>query len=64
MRITNVDRTIVDCFKHRNQVTMELCVEALRERMRNRSHSLQSIHGYAKLLGVSRVMRPNMEALA
>jgi predicted transcriptional regulator of viral defense system len=64
VRITDVDRTIVDCFKHRNHVTMEVCVEALRERMKNRRHSLQAIHRYAKLMGVSRVMQPYMEALA
>ena len=64
VRITDVDRTIVDCFKHRNHVTLELCVEALRERMKNRRHSLQAIHRYAKLMGVSRVMQPYMEALS
>ena len=64
VRITNLDRTIVDCFKHRNHVTLEVCVEALRERMRNRRHSLQDIHRYAKLMGVSRVMGPYMEAMA
>jgi len=63
VRITDVDRTIVDCFKHRNTVTLELCLEALRERMKNRRHSLQAIHRYAKLMGVSRVMQPYMEAL-
>lgn len=64
VRITDVDRTIVDCFKHRSHVTLEVCVEALRERMKNRRHSLQAIHHYAKLMGVSRVMQPYMEALA
>jgi len=64
VRITDVDRTIVDCFKHRNTVTLEVCLEALRERMRDRRHSLQAIHRYAKLMGVSQVMRPYMEALA
>lgn len=63
VRITDVDRTIVDCFKHRNLVTLEVCIEALRERLRHRRHSLQSINRYARLMGVSRVMRPYMEAL-
>lgn len=63
VRITDVDRTIVDCFKHRNKVTLEVCIEALRERLSTRRHSLQSLHRYAKLMGVSRVMQPYMEAL-
>ena len=64
VRITNVDRTIVDCFKHRSLVTLELCIEALRERMQHRRHSLANIHHYAKIMGMSRVMQPYMEVLA
>ena len=64
VRITGIDRTIVDCFKHRNLVTMEVCLEALRERLRHRRHSLQDLHRYARLMRVSRVMQPYLEALA
>lgn len=63
VRITSLDRTIVDCFKHRNQVTLELCLEALRERIKTRRHSLQTLHRYAAMMGVSRVMQPYLEAL-
>jgi predicted transcriptional regulator of viral defense system len=64
VRITSVDRTIVDCFKHRNQVTLEVCLEALRERMRDRKDSLQNLHRYAELQGMKKIMQPYMEALA
>lgn len=64
VRITNVDRTIVDCFKHRSLVTLELCIEALRERMQHRRHSLANLHRYAKIMGMSRVMQPYLEVLA
>ena len=64
VRITDPDRTIVDCFKHRNLVTLELCIEALRERLRNRQHSLQAMNRYAKKMGVAKVMQPYIEALA
>lgn len=63
VKVTSLDRTIVDCFKHRNQVTLELCLEALRERMKKRRHSLQALHRYAAIMGVSRVMQPYLEAL-
>lgn len=63
VRITGVDRTIVDCFKHRNLVTLEVCLEALRERLRNRKHSLQDLNRYARMMRVSRVMNPYLEAL-
>jgi predicted transcriptional regulator of viral defense system len=64
VRITNVDRTIVDCFKHRSLVSLELCIEALRERMQHRRHSLVNMHRYAKMMGMSRVMQPYLEVLA
>lgn len=63
VRITNLDRTIVDCFKHRSHVGLEVCLEALKERLNNRTDSLQKLHHYARLMRVSRVMQPYLEAL-
>lgn len=64
VRVTDPDRTIVDCFKHRNRVTLEVCLEALRERLRHRRHSMAPMHEYRRVLGMGEVMRPYMEALA
>ncbi|MDA1005121.1 MAG: type IV toxin-antitoxin system AbiEi family antitoxin domain-containing protein [Verrucomicrobia bacterium] len=67
VRITSLDRTIVDCFKHRRLVGLEVAVEALRERMAHRSgaqRSLQNLHRYSHLMRVARVMQPYLEALA
>jgi len=66
VRITSVDRTIVDCFKHRSLVGLEVALEALRERMSNRTdqrRSLQELHRYSRIMRVARVMQPYMEAL-
>ena len=64
VRITDPERTIVDCFRHRGTVTLEVCLEALRERLRNRRQSLSAIEDYARKLGAWRVMKPYLEALA
>ena len=64
VKITSLDRTIVDCFKHRNLVTLELCLEALNERMKMPRRSLQDVHRYAAIMGVSRIMQPYLEALS
>lgn len=64
VKITSLDRTIVDCFKHRNLVTLELCLEALRERMKMPRRSLQDVHRYAAMMGVSRIIQPYLEALS
>jgi predicted transcriptional regulator of viral defense system len=64
VKVTDPDRTIVDCFKHRNQVTLEACLEALRERLRNCRTSLVPMHRYREIFRMDQVMRPYMEALA
>jgi len=64
VRITDPERTIVDCFRHRGTVTLEVCLEALRERLRNRRQSLSALEDYARKLGAWRVMKPYLEALA
>lgn len=64
VRITDPDRTIVDCFKHRNTVTLEVCLEALRERVWNRRQSLAPLQRYARMMGVGGVMQSYLEALA
>ena len=66
VRITSVDRTIVDCFKHRSQVGLDVAIEALRERMSQRSgarRSLQDLHRFSRMMRVSRIMQPYMEAM-
>jgi len=66
VRITSLDRTIVDCFKHRRLVGLEVALEALRERMANRqgaSRSLQDINHFSRTMRVARIMQPYMEAL-
>jgi hypothetical protein len=64
VKITRLDRTIVDCFKPRNLVTLELCLEALRERMKMPRRSLQDLHRYAAMMRVSRIIQPYLEALS
>ena len=64
VRITDPDRTIVDCFKHRNTVTLEVWLEALKERIHQRRQSIAALQHYAREFGVSRVMQPYLEALA
>ena len=64
VRITDPDRTIVDCFRHRGTVTLEVCLEALRERLINRRQSLPALENYARKMGAWRVMKPYLEALA
>lgn len=61
--VTNVARTVVDCFKHRNKIGLDVAQEALREAWKEQRVSMDGLWKVAKLLRQSNVMRPYLEAL-
>ena len=63
-RITNPPRTVVDCFKYRNKIGLDVAIEALRECRRMRLATPGQLAEYAKANHVLNVMRPYLEALA
>lgn len=64
MRVTNVAKTVADCFKFRHLVGLDVALEALREALRTRRIHSDELWCYAKICRVTRVMRPYLEALA
>lgn len=64
IRVTNLDRTVVDCFKYRNKIGIDVALEALREAWRDRRMSSDAIWRYAKMARVANVMRPYLESVA
>ena len=64
IRVTDVARTVVDCFKFRNKIGLDVALEALREAWRNKRVSMDDLWRYAKLYRVDKVMRPYMESLS
>lgn len=63
VRVSSVARTVVDCFRFRNKVGMDVVLEALVEARRSQRLNLNELHGIAKALRVDRVMRPYLEIL-
>ena len=63
VKVSNVARTVVDCFRFRNKVGMDVVLEALVEARRSRRLDLNELHRIAKALRVDRVMRPYLEML-
>lgn len=63
--ITTPARTVVDCFKYRRRVGLELCLEALKDLLVSKQHraSPADIMEFATLQRVSSVIRPYLEAL-
>ena len=61
--ITTPARTVADCFKHRNKLGIDVCVEALRETINARKATVAEIGEMGKLLRVGKVMSPYVEAM-
>lgn len=64
VRVTNVARTVVDCFKFRNKIGLDVATEALQEAWRAKRVSMDDLWRYATLCRVANVMRPYMESLS
>lgn len=61
--ITNIAKTIVDCFKFRNKIGLDVALEALKEAWQAKRVSMDELWHYSKLCRVQNVMRPYLEAL-
>lgn len=60
VRITSIAKTVVDCFKFRNKIGLDVALEALREYRRHR-YNLNDLYRFARICRVERVMRPYLE---
>ena len=63
VRVTNVARTVVDCFKFRNKIGLDVALEALQEAWNTKRVSMDELWHFAALCRVANVMRPYMESL-
>jgi predicted transcriptional regulator of viral defense system len=63
VRIYSAERTLADCFKYRNKIGIDVCVEALNLYRRRGRMKLDRLEHYAKLCRVERVIKPYMEAI-
>jgi len=61
--ITNPARTIVDCFRYRGKVGLDVAMEGLREGLRRRRCTPDELWRYARQARVWSVMRPYVEAM-
>lgn len=64
VKITSPARTVVDCFKYRSQVGLDVALEAMRDYLRSRSRDTDALWRAASLQRVTNVIRPYLEALA
>lgn len=64
VRLTNPARTVVDCFRYRNKVGLDVAMEALRDAVRSRKAMVSEIDRAAEVCRIRTVIAPYLEALS
>jgi predicted transcriptional regulator of viral defense system len=62
VKIYSLEKTLVDCFKFRNKIGMDVSLEALKLYKTRKNFNLVELLKYAKICRVTEVMRPYLEA--
>ena len=64
VRVYSVARTVVDLFRYRNKVGLDVALEALREGWKDRRFSMAEVESIAGRLRMTKVMRPYLQSIA
>jgi predicted transcriptional regulator of viral defense system len=63
VQVTNVAKTVADCFKYRNKIGLDVALEALRESWNTKRVKMDDLWHCAQVCRVTNVMRPYLETL-
>ncbi|MCK4545996.1 MAG: type IV toxin-antitoxin system AbiEi family antitoxin domain-containing protein [Candidatus Eisenbacteria sp.] len=63
VKVYDPAKTVVDCFKYRNKIGLEVALEALRDCRRQRKCTNDEPWQYAKICRMTNVMKPYLEVL-
>jgi predicted transcriptional regulator of viral defense system len=64
VRITTPARTVVDCFRYRNKIGLDVAMEALRDAVGSRKAMVSEIDRAAEVCRIRTVIAPYLEALS
>jgi len=64
VRVTSPARTVVDCFRYRNKLGLDVALEALRDSLRSRKATIDEITRAAEVCRARTVLKPYLEALS
>lgn len=64
VRMTTPARTVVDCFRYRNKIGLDVAMEALRDAIGSRKAMISEIDRAAEVCRIRTVMAPYLEALS
>ena len=63
LRVYSAAKTVADCFKHRNNIGLDVALEALKDARASDKASADDIWRHAKICRVANVMRPYLESI-
>ena len=63
VRIYNAPKTVIDCFRWRNEVGLDVALEAARSYLKRQGASPAMLMDYAKLCKVEKLVTPYLEAM-
>ena len=64
LKIYSPAKTVVDCFKYRNKIGIDIAIEALRDAWGKRAVTADQLWQFANVCRVTNVMRPYLETIA
>jgi predicted transcriptional regulator of viral defense system len=64
VRLTNPARSVVDCFRYRRKIGLDVAMEALRDAVRSRKAMVSEIDRAAEVCRIRTVIGPYLEALS
>lgn len=63
VRVYSREKTIADCFRYRNKIGLDACLEAIRFYKQQGKVNVDALLQYARLRGVARGLTPYLEAI-
>jgi hypothetical protein len=63
VRLTSPARTVVDCFRYRKKIGLDVALEALRDVIRSRKATMDEITRVADMCRIETVISPYLESI-
>jgi hypothetical protein len=63
IKVYNPAKTIADCFKFRNRIGLDVCLEALKFYRKQKRQAIENLLYYARICRVEKVIMPYLQAI-
>ena len=64
VKVFSPAKTVVDCFKYRNKLGLDVALEALKDGWEKKLFTMDDLYHYAEICRVKNIMQPYLESLA